>query len=313
MRMTESGRLFVMSLGTPRLTDASGLTLPCARKELAVLAYLMRRPLQQATRDALADVFWGGRGEERAKHSLRQLLHRLRPLLGDALEVSADRVRVADGAVTLDATLFEREVAAADFAGAVARWEGDFLQGAEDAGAEPYRVWLEAEREALRRRLELAFTRLSASRAAAGDAAGEATWVDRWLVMLPHNEVAHERRLEIARRGEQTSGPTPGSAALLTPDYIGGQVLGALRQCWADAEHQAAVAVVDGDDGLGKTRVCAELARGVVRGDASTVVLEGRARDEDASHLPNEVARRLFETIGHAAGVADAPSRAVAA
>ena len=54
MRMTERDRLFVKSLGTPRLVDASGVMLPCARKELALLAYLLCRPLQQATRDTLA-------------------------------------------------------------------------------------------------------------------------------------------------------------------------------------------------------------------------------------------------------------------
>src|SRR5688572_2200350 len=119
MPLTDGDRLMVVSLGAPRLVTATGVTLPCARKELAVLIYLMRRPRQQATRDELAATFWGDRGDERARHSLRQSLHRLRPLVGHAIGVTVDRVRVANGKLELDATLFEREIADGDVGGAV--------------------------------------------------------------------------------------------------------------------------------------------------------------------------------------------------
>jgi DNA-binding SARP family transcriptional activator len=96
-------------------------------------------------------LLWGERDEDKARQSLRHALHQLRRALADAVEVTNDQVRVAGSMIEVDASLLERDVAQGRLADGVQRWAGEFLHGAEDAGSETYRAWLEREREGLRR------------------------------------------------------------------------------------------------------------------------------------------------------------------
>ncbi|MBA4159060.1 MAG: winged helix-turn-helix domain-containing protein, partial [Gemmatimonadetes bacterium] len=142
--------LYLQTLGELTLTAPSGEVLSTRRKELVLLAYLARSAPRAVPRAELAELLWGERVEERARHSLRQALLQLRRVVGEGLRVGNEQVLLASGTLEVDVIAFEAEIAAGRLREAVARWRGDFLAGAEDLGGEVYRGWVEAEREAVR-------------------------------------------------------------------------------------------------------------------------------------------------------------------
>ncbi|MEP6688595.1 MAG: hypothetical protein ABJC36_09620 [Gemmatimonadales bacterium] len=108
------------------------------RTDLTLLAYLARRAPRSATRAELAALLWEDRAETRARQSLRQGLVDLKRLVGAALLLDGDSVRLEPG-LRLDAREFEEELARGNPAAAVLWWHGDFLAGMDDVGGESFR------------------------------------------------------------------------------------------------------------------------------------------------------------------------------
>jgi tetratricopeptide (TPR) repeat protein len=146
------------TLGSLRLTDATtgGDCLRGRRKELVLLAFLVRRAPRPVPRAVLAELLWGDKDEARARASLRQALSQLRRVLGDALDTRGDAVVLATGAVTFDAMRVEAAAAASRWHEVVAQWNGDFLSGHDELGGEAYLDWLHGERARLARIAERA-------------------------------------------------------------------------------------------------------------------------------------------------------------
>ncbi len=192
------------TLGELRLLGPAGEVLRGRRKELALLAYLASRAPRPVARDQLAALLWGEREDRLARHSLRQALTVLRPVLGDALEIRPTDVRLEDSALEQDAAAFAADVAAGRLAEGVARWRGDYLAGLDDLGAGGWRGWLEAEREALRRQLTWALARLveGAEQREAWDEA--VSWAERWAELLPLDERPVERLVRALARAGRT-------------------------------------------------------------------------------------------------------------
>ena len=72
----------LVTLGGLVLLDEDGRAISSlGPRNLALLAYLAlaTKPL---SRDHVAELFWGDRDEERARHSMREALSKLRQLLG---------------------------------------------------------------------------------------------------------------------------------------------------------------------------------------------------------------------------------------
>jgi DNA-binding SARP family transcriptional activator/tetratricopeptide (TPR) repeat protein len=337
------------SLGALRLIGPEGEFLR-GRRELVLLVYLARRSARAATRQELAALLWGERGEARARQSLRQALYTLHGVLGDRLEIDAESVRLGGDALELDAVAFERDLADGRLEDAVRRFTGDFLAGLEDLGDDSYRSWLEAEREGLRRGLGWALGRLveEAERRRAWDAV--TLWAERWAAAFPLDEVAHlhlvralaeDRRTAAALachaafvtriRDELEAEPSaaflevgselarapagrrgPGSAALLAPDLFGREdALAALAAAWDDAPGSGAVVLVEGEEGIGRTRLCREFLGRLRALPEAPLVLETRAGDTDVDS-PWSTARRLFAPIARAPGLSGAPDGALA-
>lgn len=184
------------TLGELRLNGPAGELLPGRRKELALLAFLARRSPRAVRRSELMALLWGERDEERARHSLRQALLVLRRTLGDGLASTPESTTLREGGLEMDLVAFEADVAAGRLREAVERWEGDFLAGAEDVGGEPYRLWVEAERERARRQLSRACEQLVLEAHKAGDRPGAVAWAERWAELAPFDEAAHLRLVE---------------------------------------------------------------------------------------------------------------------
>ncbi len=137
-----------------------------ARKARALLAYLVRRPDADVSREVLCGLLWGDRGEEQARASLRQALTALRRLLGsavdDLLQVSNTAVRLQSAGAFLDTKQFEALAGSDDPAaqsGAVDLYRGAFLEGFPAVDPE-FDRWLASERAALQASLLRCLTSL---------------------------------------------------------------------------------------------------------------------------------------------------------
>ena len=340
----------LVSLGELKLTGADGALLPGRRKELVLLAFLLRRGRRGVPRDELAALLWGERDEEKARQSLRQSLHQLRRVLGDAIEITADQVRVVDGSIEFDVAVLEDDIAAGRLKGAVERWNGEFLRGAEDAGDEEFHSWLEREREGLRRSIVLALSTLAGAAANADRLDEWLRWSWRWVELFPLDEsgnaqliealtrngdiagarTAHasyvsrlrkeldvDPSLEILRLGEHLtrSSPKPdrhpGSAALLTPDLIGREpVLSSMLDAWSRVRAESAVVLIEGEEGIGKTRLCAELERQVRLSGKPSLILTARAGEQDRAESWSTM-RRLMVGLSRSPALEDAPNKAL--
>lgn len=345
--------LRLQTLGELRLEAGPSARLSSRRKELTLLSYLARRPSKPVGRGELAELLWGERDSARARQSLRQALLELKRAIGDGLETETDTVHLEAGAVHLDAAEFNEDLAAGRWDVAVGRWHGDFLAGAEDMGGEEFRIWLEAEREGLRRGLRFALVRLIEEARRAGAWERGIKWAERWVEVLPQDEDGHRHLVELLHldgrtaqalaryaafasqlratdstptpafvqlgrmlerhAGETRNAATPGSAALFTPDLVGrGPALAELLAAWERVRSGNGEAiVVEGEAGIGKTRLCEEFLRWLERHAGHSIGSRAYSRG-NPTLVPLGVLGQLVSALATASGLAGAPSSALA-
>jgi len=344
--------LQLLTLGELRLQGASEAVLSSRRKELTLLCYLARRAPRPAGRADLAELLWGERDGTRSRQSLRQALSELKRLVGDKLEAGPDRVSLRAGAVQLDATQFEQDLAAGRWREAAERWEGDFLAGLETAGGEDFRSWLEAEREGLRRGLRLAFSHLVDGAQRTGSWNQGIAWAERWVTLLPYDQEGHRKLIELnqlsgrtadalvrfaaSRRQLEDSGvlpsaallqlgalverdagrmrpATPGSAALFTPDLVGrGPAMAELMSVWKEVlRGQASAVLLEGEAGIGKSRLCEEFLRMLGQEPTRPLVTRGRGH-ASIQGTPLVLLQDSIANLASAPGLAGASPRALA-
>jgi DNA-binding SARP family transcriptional activator len=344
--------LQLLTLGELRLRGASEAGLSSRRKELTLLCYLARHTRRPLSRADLAELLWGDRNSTKARQSLRQALSELKRIVGDGLEAGPDRVSLQPGAVLLDASVFEQELAQGLWLDAVQRWGGDFLSGLDDTGGEEFRSWLEAEREGLRRGLRLGLSHLVEEAHQTGHWSQGIAWAERWVDLLPYDEEAHRRLIELThlsgnnaaalvrfaasrqrlneigltpstalvqlgqlleRDSSRVRRSTPGSAALFTPDLVGrGRPLAELMSLWKDAIGGRACAVlVEGEAGIGKSRLCEEFLRLLGQERIAPFVVRARAH-ETVETVPLMLLQEAVTSLAGAPGLVGASPRALA-
>lgn len=126
---------------------------PRGRKARGLVAYLACHAGRSVSRERLADLFWGDRGEAQARSSLRQAIFELRAL-GPAgrklIAIARDHIRLDPKAMTSDMIEIEAAARRGDHNGlmairpaADARWLGNL-----DGLGESFDDWLAIERTA---------------------------------------------------------------------------------------------------------------------------------------------------------------------
>lgn len=204
-------RLQLRLLGGFEVRDSGGQPVAFARKKAeAVLAYLALRPGQPQRRDAIASLLWGDASDEKARHSLRQVLVSLRQTLARAesqpLREQADTVTLDPAALEVDVCSFERLLADGTpdaLAEASLLYRGELLAGI--GVHEPaFEDWLLSERERMREQAIQAFSRLlehQQARGSTNDAIGTAV---RLLAMDRTLESVHRSLMLLyARQGRR--------------------------------------------------------------------------------------------------------------
>jgi DNA-binding SARP family transcriptional activator/tetratricopeptide (TPR) repeat protein len=341
----------LLTLGELRVEATGERLLSSRRKELVLLAYLRRREGRPLSRAEAAALLWPDRDERLGRQSLRQALLELRRLVGDGLVVESEQVQLQHHAIELDISLFEQDLDASRPADAVARWKGEFLPGIEEIAGEELRTWVEAEREGLRRRLRSALSGLVDDASRRGAWQEGIGWAERWVSALPLDLAGHlqflrllhlERRTgeALARFGalsvqlrdagvepspelkdlgrilerEALSAPSgSSSAALFTPDLVGrGAALAELDAAWRRVRQgTAGVVVIEGELGIGKTRLCEEFLQRLTVGADRLGLGRVHGREEPALVEWGGL-NRLMGGLASARGLAGTPPWALA-
>lgn len=200
-------RAQICLLGRFRFIDAAGRDVSiAARKAQQLLAILAVSAPQPVPRDRLVGLLWGEMPEERARHSLRQLLSSLRKEVA-AVRADGDGLALDLEACSVDALELRRLAASGardSLARAVDLYRGPLLDGADAT------EWLTIERRRLAELAAGAMARLAGSYSEAGDLAATAQVLRRWLELDPCAEEAYR----LLMRTLQASGDRAGALQL---------------------------------------------------------------------------------------------------
>ncbi len=177
-------------------------------KRLALLALLARSGTQGVSRDRLLALLWPEDNSARARNSLNQSIHNLRrDLSAGSIVAKGSSVALDPGIVSSDVSEFELAVAAADYATAVALYQGPFLDGLFLKEAKEFEEWVSRERKDLEGRHRDALTRLIEAARVASDRWAAIRWSERLVATDPHS--ARAARLLITVLTE--AGDRPGA------------------------------------------------------------------------------------------------------
>jgi TolB-like protein/DNA-binding SARP family transcriptional activator/Flp pilus assembly protein TadD len=178
--------------------DGRALLIPGKRPQ-ALLAYLAMPAGRMRSRSELASLLWGRRDDRRARHSLSQVLTRLRSWLDegapDLLVAVGDEVMLDPSRMEVDAARIELQARGASpesMATAARLYRGDFLEGL-DLKEEPFEDWLLARRYELRE----AALRVLRTLSEIGDAEQSIAASKRVLSLSPLDEAVHRRLMTL--------------------------------------------------------------------------------------------------------------------
>jgi DNA-binding SARP family transcriptional activator/tetratricopeptide (TPR) repeat protein len=335
----------VMLLGPPRVERDGVAVAFDTRKALALLAVLALAD-RPRPRDVLAELLWPEHDAEHARGALRRTLSTLRSAIGaDFVDATRDRVSLvrAEG-LYLDVDRFRELAQSGEVAGAAALFRGEFLEGFGLRDAPGFEDWQRGEADELRRELAAVLAELVA---ATGDVVVAQRWLeldplhepahralirlhaergDRAAALAQYRECVRtlSRELGVPPLAETTRlyeaisegtleppSPPPAAAPAAAPPRA--PLIGRDRE-WAAllgayegiAEDGRAV-LVEGEAGIGKTRLAEELAAHARTLGAA--VLAGRAYEEEAAlaygPLVAALRRRLRDDDAWVAGVGD--------
>ena len=177
----------LVTLGGLVLQDEEGRAVSSlGPRNLALLAYLAlaTKPL---SRDHVAELFWGDRDEERARHSMREALSKLRQLLGpESIPQRSNSVALAASVPLLvDARALIAASTAGDVKQVTELYRGPFLDGVHAGGSRSFEDWSDAERAICEARFIAACVPECARLRDAGAWTACAELARRWLNAAP--------------------------------------------------------------------------------------------------------------------------------
>ncbi len=270
------------------LRDGQPVALPASRKSRALLGYLAATR-KAHLRERLCELLWEGPDDPRA--ALRWTLSKLRPIVDTHLVAGRERVELrTDGmGVDLERLCTPANATTDALAGCAELFRGHFLEGLDLPACFRFQQWCVGERERLRQAHVAVLAELTARHAGRPEALAHAR---RRVAVDPFSDEAHaalirllgqlgqnqealrhyehcrqlfERELqarpgppvEEARRGIGRAPAAPRPTAVARAE--GSLPLVGRDRALAEAASGAAVVLVLGEPGIGKTRLLDEL------------------------------------------------------
>ena len=181
--------LRLRTLGAVYLALADGAPLGGAasqKRALALLSALAASGDSGLSRDRLVALLWPEASEERARHSLTQLLYAARRAVSvDDLFLAESDIRLNPASITSDVGELDEAIARGDLEGAVELFQGPFLDGFYLSGSAPFEQWVEAHRARITERVADALEQLGNAAEAAGEPRRVVEWRRRLAAMRP--------------------------------------------------------------------------------------------------------------------------------
>ncbi len=319
--MPDTAAVRLQLAASPRLRAGGGATALPARDALLLAWLAIEGP---TPRSRLAPLLWPDSTPQAARNALRQRLFQLKKLAGIDLVAGQETLALADGVL--------HDLEASD----------DVLAGLDaEAGAE-LREWLARQRQRRRERLRHSLAELADMAERSQDWADALGHARELLALDPLSEEAHRRVMRLhylagdraaallafdtcerVLKHEVGAAPSPETLALLrtievsataAPASVPASVLRPPRLIGRDAEwvllqrhwNEGAVVRVEGEGGMGKSRLLAEAAAAWT--DVERRVLHVGARPGDAG-LPYALLARCLRALLPWAGEAPAGVR----
>jgi DNA-binding SARP family transcriptional activator len=308
-----------MLLGPPRVERDGVAVAFDTRKALALLAHLAlaERP---RPRDVLAELLWpGSRRRARARRAAAHASRRCAAWSGsEAVDATRDQVVLVRGpAIAVDVDRFRADAASGRLESAAGRFRGEFLEGFGLRDAPAFEDWQRAETDGLRRELGAVLGQLVE---ATGELAHARRWLEldplnepahraliriyaaqgeRAAALAQYRECVRtlSRELGVPPLAETTRlyesisegsldapqvAPAPARAALPAAPLVGrDREWTALLERWRGIGGDGRVAVIEGEPGIGKTRLAEELLEHVRSQGAA--VIAGRGFEEEST------------------------------
>lgn len=187
------------TFGTLALRGPTG-TAPAAdqaqQKRLALLAVLAASGGRGCSRDRLLLLFWPDSSQQRARHSLEQLLYLIRRSVDASVFVGVNPIRLNPAVVTADVVEFEKALADGDLASAVGLYHGPFLEGFYLGDAPEFEEWKDGERARLEGEYTKALERLAQNAEGLEDYDAAAGW---WRKLADADPVSSRHAVGLMR------------------------------------------------------------------------------------------------------------------
>jgi DNA-binding SARP family transcriptional activator len=156
------------------------------KRALALLAILAASGESGLSREKLVALLWPDASEERARHSLTQLVYAARRAVDvDDLFLPDNDVRLNPARVTSDVRELDEALAAGELEEVVAQYQGPFLDGFFLSGTAPFEQWVDAQRARINERVADALEQLGNASEAAGETRRVVEWRRKLAAMRP--------------------------------------------------------------------------------------------------------------------------------
>ena len=175
------------TLGGARIEGPAGPLTGAAtqRRRLAVLS-LLAASRGGISRDRLVGYLWPESDEERARHTLAQLLYGLRQELGqEAIAGSTTALCLNPEVISSDIEEFEEAKAKGDHKRVAALYTGAFLDGFYLSGCDEFERWVDEERRRTLHIAQSAIESLARSATDSGDPVAAVQWWRRLAALSP--------------------------------------------------------------------------------------------------------------------------------
>src|SRR5688572_12590050 len=180
----------LQTLGSLTLFDHLGAPIPgqgSQRRRLALLAVLAAAGERGRSRDSLLSLFWPDVPQERARHSLEQLLYGIRTSVSNEAFLGVNPVALNPEVIRSDVREFERALAENRLEDAVAEYRGPFVEGFALSDAVEFEPWVDGERARLANAYARALEALAVAAERRSDVQGAAEWWEKRAAHDPYD------------------------------------------------------------------------------------------------------------------------------